>query len=62
VFGAARNTEEQGSLTVFASTGMSWEPQRWATTRVMLEALVDPAAGPRVATARSATLRADLLG
>jgi transcription termination factor Rho len=62
VFGAARATEEAGSLTIIASIGMAWEPQRVATTRVMLD---PPAAGgkaPQVAVTRSATLRADLLG
>jgi transcription termination factor Rho len=52
LFGAARNLEGAGSLTVIATTGMAWEPQRQATTRVML----DPPAS------RSGTLRDDLLG
>jgi len=61
VFGAARKAEEAGSLTVIAATGMAWEPQRQAGTRVMLEA---PGEGgeTRVAHARSGTQRADLLG
>jgi transcription termination factor Rho len=59
VFGAARRTEEGGSLTVVAATGMSSEPQRWATTRVALDS---PEGGqPKVAGDRSGTLRADLL-
>ena len=61
VFGSARKAEEAGSLTVIAATGMAWEPQRQAGTRVMLEA---PGEGgeTRVAQARSGTQRADLLG
>lgn len=62
LFGAARNTEEGGSLTVVASTGMAWEPQRQATTRVMLEPPGEAAGGPRLSSARSSTLRAELLG
>ena len=56
VFGAARNTEEAGSLTVVAATGNAGELQRLATTRVVLtaEGTLDPAA--------SGTLRAELLG
>lgn len=56
VFGAARNTEEAGSLTVVAATGIAGELQRLATTRVVLtgEGALDPA--------MSGTLRADLLG
>jgi transcription termination factor Rho len=62
VFGAARATEEAGSLTVIASIGMGWEPQRVATTRVMLDPPAPGGKAPQVAAARSATLRADLLG
>ena len=51
LFGAARNLEDGGSLTVVATTGMAWEPQRYATTRVQL----DPP------PSRSGTLRDDLL-
>ena len=51
LFGAARNAEDGGSLTVIATTGMAWEPQRFATTRVLL----DPP------PSRSGTLRDDLL-
>lgn len=56
VFGAARKTEEAGSLTVVAATGDAGELQRLATTRVVLtgEGTLDAAA--------SGTLRAELLG
>ena len=56
VFGAARKTEEAGSLTIVAATGVGGELQRLATTRVFLtpEGTLDaPASG---------TLRGDLLG
>jgi transcription termination factor Rho len=58
VFGAARATEEGGTLTVVASTGTAGEPMRHATTRIVLE----PWEGdePRLAP-QSGTLRADLL-
>ena len=56
VFGAARKTEEAGSLTVVAATGSGGELQRLATTRVVLGP-----DGTLDATA-SGTLRADLLG
>jgi transcription termination factor Rho len=36
IFGAARNTEEAGTLTVVAATGGAGELQRLATTRVVL--------------------------
>jgi transcription termination factor Rho len=55
VFGAARNVEDGGSLTVIAATGTAAEPQRAATTRVLLEP------GGKVSEA-SGTLRAELLG
>ena len=58
VFGAARKLEEGGSLTVIASTGLAGEPQRLATTQVILEAADD---GPKLATG-SGTLHADRLG
>jgi transcription termination factor Rho len=61
VFGAARKTEEGGSLTVIAATGMSWEPQRWATTRVSLDPPGEDGQ-PNVSPSRSGALRADLLG
>jgi transcription termination factor Rho len=54
VFGAARSLEEGGSLTVLAATGLAGEPQRVATTRVLLEA------GGKVNDG-SGTLRAELL-
>src|SRR3954470_6412306 len=62
VFGAARSTEEAGTLTVIASTGLAGEPLRQATTRIVLEAPED-AAGPQPAklAPASGTLRADLL-
>jgi transcription termination factor Rho len=62
VFGAARATEEAGSLTVIASTGTAGEPLRQATTRIVLEP-VEVGSGPqppKLAPA-SGTLRADLL-
>jgi transcription termination factor Rho len=61
VFGAARKLEEGGSLTVVAATGMSSEPQRWATTRVSLEPPGDDGQ-PKISAPVSATLRAELLG
>ena len=54
VFGAARSLEEGGSLTVLAATGLAGEPQRVATTRVLLEP------GGKV-NEGSGTLRAELL-
>ena len=56
IFGAARNTEEAGSLTIVAATGSAGELQRLASTRVTLtpDGILDDAA--------SGTLRADLLG
>src|SRR4051812_29981983 len=62
VFGAARATEEAGTLTVVASTGLAGEPLRLATTRIVLEAAEqgerpDP---PKLAPA-SGTLRSELL-
>ena len=56
VFGAARNTEEAGSLTIVAATGSGGELQRLATTRVVL------AADGTLDAAGSGTLRAELLG
>jgi transcription termination factor Rho len=61
LFGAARNTEEAGSVSVFAATGMALEPQRHATTRIQLEPWAQGEQRPVVATGRSGTLRADLL-
>jgi transcription termination factor Rho len=62
VFGAARATEEAGTLTVIASTGSAGEPLRQATTRIVLEP-GDTASGPQPPRLgpRSGTLRADLL-
>jgi transcription termination factor Rho len=54
LFGAARATEEGGTLTVIAATGESSEALRWATTRLVL--------GPDgKLSPRSGTLRADAL-
>ena len=58
VFGAARALEEGGSLTVIASTGLAAEPQRQATTQIVLEG--DGSGAPKVA-ASSGTLQADRL-
>jgi transcription termination factor Rho len=58
VFGAARNTEEAGSITVIASTGMAAEFQRVATTRIVLEPQPD---GSLSLAPASGTTRADLL-
>jgi transcription termination factor Rho len=54
LFGAARATEEGGTLTVIAATGKPGEALRWATTRLVLEP--DGKLGPQ-----SGTLRADAL-
>jgi transcription termination factor Rho len=55
LFGAARATEEGGTLTIVAATGDDREVLRWASTRVVLE-------GPgRVAGDASGALRADRL-
>jgi transcription termination factor Rho len=63
VFGAARATEEAGTLTVIASTGTAGEPLRQATTRIVLEPPTDRAGGPQPPKLApvSGTLRADLL-
>jgi len=61
LFGAARKLEEGGSLTVVAATGMAWEPQRQAGTRIALDA-PDGQGTPQVSESRSGVLRADLLG
>ena len=60
VFGAARALEEGGSLTVIASTGLAGEPQRLATTRIVLEPGSGTPGPPALATG-SGTLRADRL-
>jgi transcription termination factor Rho len=55
LFGAARATEEGGTLTIVAATGDDQEVLRWASTRIVLE-------GPgRVAADASGALRADRL-
>ena len=59
-FGAARATEEGGSVTVIAATGHAWEPQRQASTRVALEA-PDAKGEPQLSESRSGTQRVDLL-
>jgi transcription termination factor Rho len=62
VFGAARATEEAGTLTVIAATGMAGEPLRQATTRIVLETPEDgPGPHPAKLAPASGTLRADLL-
>jgi len=58
LFGAARNTEEAGSLTVIAAVGGAAEPLRQASTRITLDAA---ASEPTVLAPRSGTQRADLL-
>jgi transcription termination factor Rho len=55
LFGAARATEEGGTLTVVATTGQADEALRWATTRVVLEP------GGKPVSQRSGTLRAERL-
>jgi transcription termination factor Rho len=57
VFGAGRNTQEAGSVTVLAATGTAAEPQRMATTQIALEA--GQGGEPRVAA--GTTLRRDEL-
>jgi transcription termination factor Rho len=59
VFAAARKLDEGGSVTVVAGTGVDWEPQRQATTRVILDSPQDGATV--VSASRSGTLRAELL-
>jgi transcription termination factor Rho len=55
LFGAARATEEGGTLTIVAATGDDHEVLRWASTRIVLE-------GPgRVAGDASGALRGDRL-
>jgi transcription termination factor Rho len=60
VFGAARALEEGGSVTVIASTGLAGEPQRLATTRIVLEPGTSSPSPPMLAPS-SGTLRADRL-
>ena len=62
VFGAARATEEAGTLTVIASTGTAGEPLRQATTRIVLDMPADgPGPHPPKLAPASGTLRANLL-
>jgi hypothetical protein len=56
LFGAARATEEGGTLTVVAATGDDHEVLRWASTRLMLDR------GGQVVGEQSGTLGADRLG
>lgn len=58
VFGAARNTEEGGSVTVIAATGIGPDPARQANTRVVLR---PGAEGVELDAASSGTLRPELL-
>lgn len=60
VFGAARNTEEAGSVTVVAATGIGPEPARHATTRIVLRPSSE-AGAVGVDADTSGTLRAELL-
>lgn len=55
LFGAARATEEGGTLTIVAASGDDTEVLRWASTRIVLEG------GGRIAAEASGTLRADRL-
>ena len=55
VFGAARATEEGGTLTVVATTAPGSEALHWATTRIVLEQ------GGKLARSASGTLHADRL-
>ena len=55
LFGAARATEEGGTLTVVAATGDDREVLRWASTRLVLER------GGQVAGEQSGTIGADRL-
>ena len=52
-FGAARATEEGGTLTILAAGGEDREALRWASTRVVLEP------GGQVSTVESGTLHGD---
>ena len=55
IFGAARATEEGGTLTVVATTGLGSDALRWATTRIVLEP------GGKPARSASGTVHADRL-
>ena len=61
VFGAGRNLEEGGSLTVIAVTGEDSDALRLATTRIVLEPGGPDSRAPKVESARSGTLRSDRL-
>ncbi|MEA2474360.1 MAG: transcription termination factor Rho [Thermoleophilaceae bacterium] len=58
LFGAARCLEEGGTLTVIASTGLAGEPQRLATTQIVLEG---DGGGKLKLAPSSGTLQADRL-
>jgi transcription termination factor Rho len=55
IFGAARATEEGGTLTVVATAGPASDALHWATTRIVLEP------GGKLARGQSGTLHADRL-
>jgi transcription termination factor Rho len=55
IFGAARATEEGGTLTVVATAGPGSDALRWATSRIVLEP------GGKLARGQSGTLHADRL-
>lgn len=59
VFGAGRNTEEAGSVTVLAATGTAAEAHRMATTHVTLEP--GDGSGDAKVSGAAGTLRGDLL-
>jgi transcription termination factor Rho len=61
VFGAARATEEGGTLTIIASTGLAGEPMRLATSRIVLEAGGAGPEGPVRLAPGSGTLRGEQL-
>jgi transcription termination factor Rho len=58
VFGAARNTEEAGSVTVIGTVGLNQELARVATTRILLEGT--PSGEGPVVSPLSGTIRAEL--
>ena len=62
VFGAARNAQQGGSLTIVAVTGSSQDLRRLATTRVMLDAGSSGRFPGSVVSSASGTTRAELLG
>jgi hypothetical protein len=55
IFGAARATEEGGTLTVVATAGPASDALHWATTLIVLEP------GGKLARGQSGTLHADRL-